>query len=227
MFGFLQVPVVQCLAFQDGVLYLQSPQVLKSGRSLRLQAELPVRQQDGPLTVNLQARVQDILEPSPLWEKRAQNLFGQAQAQLYAVQVESPASALPYLEQLLEGQPQAQELRLKPRVEKRLRATSPILPGFHGIVVDLSETGLGMLISSPLERGRVFDFDIDFEEQGMGRMSLTGKVCWCRPEAGGGHRIGVEFQTLSRRQAWELREMMQVLLRAEASSLRDDRFLRG
>jgi len=227
MFGFLKTPVVQCLAFQDGVLYLQSPQALKPARSLRLQAELPVRQQDGPLTVSIQARVQEPLEPGPLWEKRAQNLFGQTQAQLYAVQVESPASALPYLEQLLEGLPQAQELRLKPRVEKRLRATSPILPGFQAIVVDLSESGLGMLISAPLERGRIFDFDIDFEEQGMRRMSLRGKVCWCRPEAGGGHRIGVEFQALSHRQAWELREMMNLLLRAEASSLRDDRFLRG
>lgn len=226
MFGFLQRFSGQCLAFESGQLFLQSSQALVPGRSYPLQAELPVRQREGPLTISLRVKVVALLESTPLWVRRAETLFGQPQPRVYSASVESPPTALSYLEQLLEAQPRAQELRAKPRVEKRLRATSPQLPGFQGTVVDLSESGLGMLVSAPVERGRFLDFDIDFEEQGKGRLALRGKVCWCRQEDSG-HRIGIEFQTLTQRQAWELRERMQVLLRAEESSLSDDRFLRG
>jgi len=187
-------------------------------------AELPVRASDAPLSIKLQVIVQEAFELSELWEKRTLDCFASVLSHRYAAQVKGPASAVPHLRSLLDPLPQARELRRQPRVEKRLRATSHQLPNFRGTVVDLSLSGLGMLVEKTVERGKVLEFEIDFEEQRSVRLALRGKVCWCRPEPDGGFRIGVQFSQLSQDQAWELREVVQKLL---SGVVVDEKFLRG
>ena len=224
MFSLWKAPKIQCLAFESGLLYLQSDSPLKLLKSYRSEAEIP--QDDGNLTVSISLRISQELIPDALWQNRAQQLFQQVRRHLYSAQVEGQ-SQLDSLAQLLDPVPQAQELRRAPRAEKRLRATSHQLPGFRGTVVDLSVTGLGMLVEREVAADTPLEFAIDFEEQRSQALQLRGRVCWCRPEKAGGYRIGVEFVGLSQQQSWELRQVTERLLRAEPAFLSDDSFLRG
>ena len=206
------------------MLYFQSDSPLKAPKSYRSEAEIP--QDDGNLTVTIQLRVNHELVPDALWQNRAQQLFQQARKHLYSAQVEGQ-SQQDSLAQLLDPVPQAQELRRAPRAEKRLRATSHQLPGFRGTIVDLSVTGLGMLVEREVAPETQLEFAIDFEEQRIQALPLRGRVCWCRPEKTGGFRIGIEFLELSQQQSWQLRQVTERLLRAEPAFLSDDTFLRG
>jgi len=224
VFSLWKAPKIQCLAFESGSLYFQSDGALKLQKSYRSEAEIP--QDDRSLTVKLQLRVSQELTSDALWQNRAQQLFQQVQKHLYSGQVEDQ-NQLDSLAQLLDPIPLAQELRRAPRAEKRLRATSHQLPGFRGTIVDLSLTGLGMLVEREVPAETRLEFTIDFEEQRSKALPLTGRVCWCRPEQTGGFRIGIEFVGLSQQQSWELRQVVEKLLRAEAGGLADNAFLRG
>jgi hypothetical protein len=224
MFSLFKSTKIQCLAFESGLLYFQSDSAFKPAKSYSTQAEIP---QDGPsLSVKIPLKVTEEIEPTPLWQNRAQQLFQNVSRHLYAALVESPATA-ESLAQLLDPQPQAQELRRSPRAEKRLRATSHQLPGYRGTVVDLSATGLGMLVEKEVPKDTQLQFSIDFEEQRSKPLELRGRVCWCRPEKPLGFRIGIEFVGLSQQQSWELRQVLERLLRAEPGVILDSNFLRG
>ncbi|MBX3165769.1 MAG: PilZ domain-containing protein [Candidatus Eremiobacteraeota bacterium] len=224
MFSLWKSPKIQCLAFESGLLYFQSESPLKPLKSYQIQAEVP---QDGPpLKVKIPFKVTEEIPSTPLWRNRAEQLFHNACRHLYAALVESPATA-DSLAQLLDPQPQAQELRRAPRAEKRLRATSHQLPGYRGTVIDLSVTGLGMLVEKAVPQGSQLEFAIDFEEQRSRPLDLRGRVCWCRPEQGTGYRIGIEFVGLSQQQSWELRQVLERLLKAEPGVISDSNFLRG
>jgi Tfp pilus assembly protein PilZ len=220
---------VQCFAFESGSLYLQSAQPLALQKTHSLEAALPVRQgQDGaPLTVKIKARVCASHELTALFEKRLQSCYGEALPHIYSAEVESPKEAIPHLEALLDPLPQPQELRAQPRAEKRLRATSPHLPGFRGTIMDLSMGGLGMLVDAPMDRGRRIEFEIDFEEQRSRRLALSGRICWCRPEPGAAYRIGIQFEALSEEKTRQLRHVVDKLLSAEPGVIVDNNFLRG
>lgn len=227
MLSFFRSKTVQCFAYEAGVLYFQSTHVLPVAKSHSVEAELPVREGDNLLKIKLKIRVEEEHPESALWNKRTTDLYGQPSKHFYSGTVESPREAIPHLERLLEGVPQPQELRRHQRVEKRLRAVSPELPGFRGTVTDLSSGGLGMLIDAPRERGILLRFEIDFEEQRLGRMELQGRICWCRPDPEGGYRIGVQFEGLSEDSQWHLRQVLEKLLAAEPGVIRDSNFLRG
>ena len=224
MFSLWKSAKIQCLAFESGLLYFQSDSSLKPLKSYTTQAEVP---QDGqPLSVKIGLKVTEEIVPSPLWQNRAQQLFRALTAHLYAAQIDNPATA-ELLAQLLDPQPQAQELRRAPRAEKRLRATSHQLPGYRGTVVDLSASGLGMLVEKEVPQNTQLEFSIDFEEQRSKPLDLRGRVCWCRPEKPLGFRIGIEFVGLSQQQSWELRQVLEKLLKAEPGVILDSNFLRG
>lgn len=224
MFSLFKSSKIQCLAFESGLLYFQSDTTFKLQKSYNTQAEVP---QDGqPLTVKIGLKVTEEIAPSPLWQNRSQQLFQTAGRHLYAAQVESATTA-ELLAQLLDPQPQAQELRRAPRAEKRLRATSHQLPGYRGTVVDLSASGLGMLVEKEVPKDTQLEFSIDFEEQRSKSLQLRGRVCWCRPEKPLGFRIGIEFVGLSQQQSWELRQVLEKLLKAEPGVILDSNFLRG
>lgn len=214
---------IQCLAFESGVLYFQSERALKPLKSYQTQAQVP--QEGAHLTVKMPVKVVEEVTPTPLWQNRAQQLFGNSLS-LYAASVEHQATAQS-LAQLLDPKPQAQEMRKAPRAEKRLRVTSHQLPGYRGTAVDLSVTGLGMLVEKEVNKDSILQFSIDFEEQRSKPLELRGRVCWCRPEDSGGYRIGVEFVGLSQDQLWELRQVLERLLRAEPGVIVDSNFLRG
>ena len=219
---------MQCFAYEDGVLYLQSLQPLAVKKSHQLLAEVPMHQRQGqPLTVKVKVRIEAAHELTQLWDKRLQGSYGQVLAHLYSGVIEGPAEVIPHLESLLEPLPQPRELRTQPRAEQRLRATSPELPGYIGIVMDLSMGGLGMLVEKPMERGRRLQFEIEFDEQRSNRLELTGHICWCRPEPGAAFRIGVRFEPLSDKDSWTLRQVVEKLLAAEVGELSDNKFLRG
>lgn len=220
---------VQCFAYENGSLYFQSAQPLALQKTHSLEAALPVRQgnDEAPLTVKIKARVADAHELTPLFEKRLQTCFGQAFPHIYSAEVESPKEAIPHLEALLDPLPQPQELRAQPRAEKRLRATSPDLPGFRGTIMDLSMGGLGMLVDKPMDRGRRIQFEIDFEEQRSRRLELAGRICWCRPEPGAAYRIGIQFEDMSEEKSRQLRHVVEKLLSNEAGVILDNNFLRG
>lgn len=230
MLSFFNKPKpVQCFAYEDGNLYLQSAQALSLSKTHGLEAALPVRpgHEGAPLTVKIKALVIAAHELTALFEKRLQDCYGHTLPHIYSAQVESPKEAIPHLEALLDPLPQPQELRRQARAEKRLRARSPDLPGFQGTVMDLSMGGLGMLVDAPMERGRRIQFEIDFEEQRSMRLELCGRICWCRPEPGAAYRVGIQFEELTPPKVSQLRQVVEKLLAAEPGVISDNNFLRG
>lgn len=217
----------QAFAYEDGLLYVQSAHVLTPRRSHSLSVELPVSLEgQETLTIHIKALVLEKLERTRLFEKRCQDCFGHSVDVVYSLQLEGPKEVLPHLESLLLPLPQPQELRAQPRVEKRLRATSPQLPGFRGTVVDLSVTGLGLLVDGPLQRGQGVLLEVEFEDQRSQRLQLPCVVCWCRPEEGAPYRAGLRFEAMNEDLFWDLKELVRALLALERGVLNDSRYHR-
>ena len=226
MFGWFQARPVQCFAYEDDVLYVQSASPLSVGSSLKLRAELPVRAGDEPLSAELKLKLLAALPLNALFEKRLQTCFGQVLPHIYSGSLQAPLDYAPLLARLLDPLPQPQELRTAPRATRRLRVTSRDLPNFRGTVMDLSEGGLGMLVDAVVERGRLIQFEVDFEEHSRKPIGLKGKVCWCRPEPGAAFRIGVQFEDLSPALRLALQSVVQGMLSAEPGVIDNDTYLR-
>jgi hypothetical protein len=59
-------------------------------------------------------------------------------------------------------------------------------------VLDLSESGVRMLVSQPLEPGEAVT--VSLEGHGHNRpLRLTAKVIWCVPSSDGTHCVGIYF----------------------------------
>jgi hypothetical protein len=81
--------------------------------------------------------------------------------------------------------------RQHPRVPVGLRARSRELPGFAGVVQDLSQTGARLDVAAPVHCGAKVQLVVELEDQAP--LQLRGSVAWVRPATfGSGYVIGLE-----------------------------------
>lgn len=193
MFSSLFAKPVECFAYENGKLYLQSKKPLNLGQSITVK---------GPVAGNPDFRIQGkvrLLEchaPQPNWTEQLEANFGQVQPYLYSALPEMPSPLLQKLESHFA------DARRHPRVQLRdLKALSGDFPGLKATVVDLSLGGVGLLLEGPLAEGR----ELTFQVSGL---ELRGLVRWCRCDPGKGFRAGLEFLELNHQQRQKLREWM-------------------
>lgn len=81
--------------------------------------------------------------------------------------------------------------RQHPRVPVGLRARSRELPGFAGVVQDLSARGARLDVAAPVQCGAKVQLVVELEDQAP--LQLRGSVAWVRPATlGSGYVIGLE-----------------------------------
>src|SRR5579872_6090497 len=93
--------------------------------------------------------------------------------------------------------------RRAPRVTPDPLLTIRLPEGNQGVVLDLSEEGLGFLAASPIDEGRSIRFVLS--DRSNRKSEATGQLMW---KDAAGKRCGLQFTEVSN----ELREMIQSCL---------------
>lgn len=82
------------------------------------------------------------------------------------------------------------------RLGHRMRIMSPALPGFQALSLDFSPLGLRVQTDGPVQAGKVFEIQVDFDWPGLEPLSVDVRTVWCNQHADH-HEVGVEFQNPS------------------------------
>ena len=77
--------------------------------------------------------------------------------------------------------------RRQPRLGERLRVMSPELPDYQALTLDISDGGLRLDVSGPLQPGELLELGISFPGY-EGDVLCEVQVLWCQPE---GQRFAV------------------------------------
>lgn len=109
-----------------------------------------------------------------------QRLDRQPLEYFYRAKIVRPLEFWPHLRILLEPAPPPMQPRRHPRLGHRIRAMSPALPEYKATVRNLSESGIGLDLSAPLEKG--FQLRLRLEPDGGQDtpFEMEAEVCWCR-----------------------------------------------
>ena len=87
-------------------------------------------------------------------------------------------------------------LRGAPRRELSVRVLSPKLPGFRGMTIDISATGLRIDMDGPLEVGQVIPITLEFDRFDLDSLECPAEVRWCRMSGAGRTRYMAGFHFL-------------------------------
>jgi len=71
--------------------------------------------------------------------------------------------------------------RRQPRLNERLRVMSPELPEYQALTLDISQGGLRLDVSAPLQPGELLELSLSFPGY-EGDVVCEVQVLWCRPE---------------------------------------------
>lgn len=94
----------------------------------------------------------------------------------------------------LSGSVRDPSLRRAPRYAVTVRVRSRRLPGYRGMTVDLSRTGLQIEADGPVQPGETLDLTLEFDRHDLAELSCDARVIWCREDARTGRfRVGLEF----------------------------------
>jgi hypothetical protein len=90
----------------------------------------------------------------------------------------------------------ADDLRVEPEVLSHgSAATAPPHAGVGAKFADLSETGIGLLVLSPLRVSAVVDICVDLYRDGAGEeLKARAEVVHCRAGDDGSYRVGLAFR---------------------------------
>ena len=100
----------------------------------------------------------------------------------YRAELDGPEPFRPYLEILLEPAPhQGVEHRRSPRLEHHFRVMSNDLPDLRATVRDISDSGLGLDLVGPLQRGARISLRLEPDDGAVRPFPVQAEVCWCRP----------------------------------------------
>lgn len=89
-----------------------------------------------------------------------------------------------------------EQLRASPRRELSVRVISPKLPGFRGMTIDISATGLRLDMDGPLEVGQVIPITLEFDRFDLDSLECPAEVRWCRMSGVGRTRYMAGFHFL-------------------------------
>lgn len=85
-------------------------------------------------------------------------------------------------------------LRRAPRYAVSVRVRSRRLPGYRGLTVDLSRTGLQLEADGPVQPGETLDLTLEFDRHDLAELSCDARVVWCRQDPRTERfRVGLEF----------------------------------
>lgn len=89
-------------------------------------------------------------------------------------------------------------LRRAPRYAVGVRVRSRRLPGYRGLTIDLSRSGLQLEAEGPVQPGDTLDLTLEFDRQGLPEMTCEARVVWCRHDPQKDrYRVGLEFAPAS------------------------------
>lgn len=105
------------------------------------------------------------------------------QAGLYFGIFLKPQQALAYLPSLLPAPQPPTDKRGAKRIERALRVSSPRLPRYLALSVDLSSSGVKLRAEGPMPPGDEFEAQIEFDDTVAAHITVLLKVAWCRSDA--------------------------------------------
>jgi hypothetical protein len=109
-----------------------------------------------------------------------QRLERQPMEYFYRATIRRPLEFWPHLRILLEPAPPPMQPRRHPRLGHRIRAMSPALPEYKATVRNLSESGIGLDLSAPLEKGYQLRLRLEPDGGQDTPFEMEAEVCWCR-----------------------------------------------
>ncbi len=115
----------------------------------------------------------------------------------------SPLGGFTCVAQLLQGDMRAlrelkpevplEGMRRYPRFPCSLRVFSQQLPGYQALAKDLSEGGMKLDLSGPLEPGTDLELKIETNRADWPWLDVIARVMWCRQKSRGGYEAGLAF----------------------------------
>lgn len=173
MLSFLQHTVVDLVDLREGRLLFQSNRAYPEGKEVKIRIAHP------PGTnklVNLKVVVQSVrsLETGGL---------------LYVSEI--VGGEIP--EENISTNLKDASLRAAARHSMPLRVRSRQLPGFKGMTVDFSRSGLQLEVDAEVPVGLKLTLTVDFDRFDLNPLECAGEIVWCRPLPGRGYRAGLRF----------------------------------
>lgn len=109
--------------------------------------------------------------------------------------------------------------RAQPRQNSRFRVLSRELPGYRGVSLDFSQSGIQLETEGPLQVGQEMVLDMEFDREHLADFSCPARVVWCAPDRGRDtwFRTGLAFAPTDEAQRTALARTATVLqARSEA-----------
>ncbi len=89
-------------------------------------------------------------------------------------------------------------LRRSPRYALTVRVRSRRLPGYQGLTIDLSRTGVQLEATGPVNPGETIDLALEFDRHDLAPLTCDARVVWCRHDPQREiYRVGLEFTPTS------------------------------
>lgn len=206
-------PHIEVLARYPSGLLLQSDSNVHTHD--RVEAEIDGVTLD--LTLNHVERIDDDSRPwlEALEGLRARN-HQPVRKYIYRGELQEPREALPHLYVLLEPAPTPhKEDRDHPRFDHRLKVRSATLPGYEGLIYDISLSGLRMDLHEEAQRGSQFGLELHLDHESALPIKLNVEVRWVR-KVGREYETGVRFVDLDEEQKRRLAAFVATLGKTEA-----------
>ncbi|MEW6277742.1 MAG: PilZ domain-containing protein [Candidatus Eremiobacterota bacterium] len=190
------LPVVQVLGYQAQMVRILSGNRLPMNQAVQLNLMLPGNK---VIRANLVVLTQE-----------AQ----QAKGAVYVAELEGPPELGEYIDAQLKGAAQPapvnNDRRRQGRVPHTIQVVSKELPNFVAMSADISETGLRLVVSQPMEAGRSLIVAFDVDDTSSVPIRIEAQTVWCRENPDGTYWVGVRFCRLPPGQE----KAMEVLTRA-------------
>lgn len=110
-------------------------------------------------------------------------------------------------------------LRQAPRIECRICVVSRDLPGYRGITVDYSRSGIQLETAGVLEPGSNVLVRLEFGVDTLPSLECQARVAWCTRQARSHHRVGLQFVDLEARARDILERFESILLKRDETSI--------
>lgn len=159
MLTFLQA-TVELVELKDGVLVFRSPKRFPEGK----EAQIRIAFTPGKLST-LRVHVDSARPAEQGKTVHVSRVLGQA-PELAALEIA--------------GEARGEALRNATRHTLGLRVMSRDLPGFHGMTVDLSRTGLQVEITGMVDVGKKVALSLEFDRFDLPKLDCVAQVMWCR-----------------------------------------------
>ena len=181
---FFQSSDLYAYAFEAGSLYVQADKPLGT-KPAKLKVHLPEKEK-----CHLQVVAAETLEPCLLSWHRIKGLYGKTRPYTYRVVV--PENVAQSLGVLLDPLPRQDERRSEARVKSNMKATSSALPGFSAVVLDISFSGVCLVLNEPISVDKDLQLHLELDSDTHAKLDLRSRVCWVRPVEQR-YRAGVTF----------------------------------